>query len=74
MSQFKNFQELEKRLWNAADELRDNTGLTSQEYCRPSMGLIFLCYAEYRFELVTEKMAGKTTSRRKGYDNINTAV
>jgi type I restriction enzyme M protein len=31
LSQFKNIQELEKRLWNAADELRANTGLTSQE-------------------------------------------
>ncbi|MFT5548950.1 MAG: type I restriction enzyme M protein [Candidatus Azotimanducaceae bacterium] len=74
MSQFKNIQELEKRLWNAADELRANTGLTSQEYSRPVLGLIFLRYAEYRFELATEKMAGKATSRRKGGDNIKTAV
>lgn len=40
MSDFKNIQELEKRLWNAADELRANTGLTSQEYSRPVLGLI----------------------------------
>jgi type I restriction enzyme M protein len=74
LSDFKNIQELEKRLWNAADELRANTGLTSQEYSRPVLGLIFLRYAEYRFELATEKMAGKATSRRKGGDNIKTAV
>ncbi|MCP4490846.1 MAG: SAM-dependent DNA methyltransferase [Gammaproteobacteria bacterium] len=74
MSQFKNIQELEKRLWDAADELRANTGLTSQEYSRPVLGLIFLRYAEYRFELAVEKMAGKATSRRRGGDNIKTAV
>jgi type I restriction enzyme M protein len=74
LSDFKNIQELEKRLWNAADELRANTGLTSQEYSRPVLGLIFLRYAEYRFELATAKMAGKATSRRKGGDNIKTAV
>ncbi|MCP4266872.1 MAG: SAM-dependent DNA methyltransferase [Candidatus Brocadiaceae bacterium] len=74
MSEFKNIQELEKRLWDAADELRANTGLTSQEYSRPVLGLIFLRYAEYRFELAAEKMAGKATSRRRGGDNIKTAV
>jgi type I restriction enzyme M protein len=70
----KTFRNSKKRLWNAADELRANTGLTSQEYSRPVLGLIFLRYAEYRFELATEKMEGKATSRRKGGDNIKTAV
>lgn len=74
MSEFQNIQELEKRLWSAADELRANTGLTSQEYSRPVLGLIFLRYAEYRYELAKEKMAGKKQSRRKGGDNIKTAV
>jgi len=74
MSQFKNIQELEKRLWDAADELRANTGLTSQEYSRPVLGLIFLRYAEYRFELAKEKLEGKAPSRRKGGDNIKTTV
>ncbi|WP_396587713.1 type I restriction-modification system subunit M N-terminal domain-containing protein [Bermanella sp. R86510] len=49
MSQFKNIQELEKPLWDAADELRANTGLTLQGYSRPVLGLIFLRYAEYRY-------------------------
>jgi len=74
MSEFKNINDLEKRLWDAADELRANTGLTSQEYSRPVLGLIFLRYAEYRFELAKEKLAGKAPSRRKGGDNIKTAV
>ncbi len=74
MSQFKNIQELEKRLWNAADELRANTGLTSQEYSRPVLGLIFLRYAEYRYVLATERLGDKPQSRRKGGDNIKTAI
>ncbi|MEY8241025.1 MAG: class I SAM-dependent DNA methyltransferase [Cycloclasticus sp.] len=65
MSDFKNIQELEKRLWDAADELRANTGLTSQEYSRPVLGLIFLRYAEYRYELAKARMATKAEGGRK---------
>ena len=74
MSDFKNIQALEKRLWDAADQLRANTGLTSQEYSRPVLGLIFLRYAEYRYELAKERLAGKKQSRRKGSDSIKTAI
>ena len=63
MSEFKNIQELEKRLWDAADEFRANTGLTSQEYSRPVLGLIFLRYAEFRFELAKQRMADKASSQ-----------
>ena len=65
MSEFKNIQELENRLWAAADQLRANTGLTSQEYSRPVLGLIFLRYAEYRFELAEAKLAKKESKRRR---------
>ncbi len=65
MSEFKNIQELENRLWAAADQLRANTGLTSQEYSRPVLGLIFLRYAEYRFELAEAKLAKKQSKRRR---------
>ena len=30
---------LEKRLWDAADQFRDNSGLKSQEYSAPVLGL-----------------------------------
>src|SRR5213592_4658288 len=40
---------LEKRLWAAADQLRANSGLTSQQYGQPVLGLIFLRFAELRF-------------------------
>ena len=31
---------LEKRLWDAADQFRANSGLKSQEYSAPVLGLI----------------------------------
>ena len=74
MSEFKNIQELENRLWSAADQLRANTGLTSQEYSRPVLGLIFLRYAEYRYELAKDKLEAKQSSRRRGSSNIKAAI
>lgn len=66
MADFKKIEELEKRLWSAADSLRANTGLTAQEYSRPILGLIFLKYAEYRFTLAKNKIEEQTNSRRRG--------
>ncbi|GAC08253.1 type I restriction-modification system subunit M [Paraglaciecola chathamensis] len=66
MADFKKIEELEKRLWSAADSLRANTGLTAQEYSRPILGLIFLKYAEYRFSLAKSKIEEQTSSRRRG--------
>jgi type I restriction enzyme M protein len=40
---------LEKRLWDAADQFRANSGLKAQGYSGPSLGLIFLRFAEARF-------------------------
>jgi type I restriction enzyme M protein len=40
---------LEKRLWDAADQFRANSGLTSAQYSQPVLGLIFLRFAEVRF-------------------------
>lgn len=66
MTDFKKIEELEKRLWSAADSLRANTGLTAQEYSRPILGLIFLKYAEYRFALAKSEIEKQTSSRRRG--------
>ena len=43
-------QDIEKDLWAAADELRANSKLSSQEYSVPVLGLIFL---RYRVSLLT---------------------
>jgi type I restriction enzyme M protein len=40
---------LEKRLWEASDQLRANSGLTSAQYSTPVLGLIFLPFADVRF-------------------------
>ena len=37
---------LEKRLWDAADQFCANSGLKSQEYSAPVLGLIFPRFAE----------------------------
>lgn len=45
-------KKLESELWEAADNLRANSKLTSQQYCMPVLGLIFLRYAFGRFKRV----------------------
>lgn len=57
---------LEKRLWDAADQLRANSGLKPQEYSGPILGLIFLRFAEVRFNFQHEKLAAAATSSRRG--------
>ena len=41
--------DIEKRLWQAADELRANSKLKASEFSVPVLGLIFLRYADHRF-------------------------
>lgn len=45
-----NINKLENRLWEAADQLRANSKLTSSEYSMPVLGLIFLRHAFNRFQ------------------------
>ena len=47
-----NIRKLETELWEAADLLRADSKVTSQEYCMPVLGLIFLRYAYSRFKFV----------------------
>ncbi|MGZ8243648.1 type I restriction-modification system subunit M [Methylomagnum sp.] len=47
--------ELENRLWAAADQLWANTGLKPADFSTPVLGLIFLSYADRRFREVEEK-------------------
>jgi type I restriction enzyme M protein len=48
---------LEKRLWDAADQFRANSGLKPQEYSGPILGLIFLRFAEVRYKVQHTKLA-----------------
>ena len=52
MSQLQSLEAIEKRLWSAADLLRANSGLASNEYFMPVMGLIFLRHAYSRYLVV----------------------
>src|SRR5436305_12142307 len=48
--------EIEKRLWAIADDLRANSVLKASEYSEPVLGLIFLRFADERFKKVTEEI------------------
>ncbi|MDY0270279.1 N-6 DNA methylase [Trichloromonas sp.] len=45
-----NTHQLEKELWEAADQLRANSKLTAAEYSMPVLGLIFLRHADNRYK------------------------
>ena len=41
---------LEQRLWGAADKLRANSKLRAADYAEPVLGLIFLRFADFKFQ------------------------
>ena len=57
---------LEKRLWEAADQFRANSGLKAQEYSAPVLGLIFLRFADVRFAVQRAKLEKSDASSRRG--------
>jgi len=57
-------KDLDRRLWEAADQLRANSTLTPSQYRDPILGLIFLAFAEHRFLEVTPELQAKATARR----------
>lgn len=56
MAETINIRKLENDLWESADLLRAGSKLTSNEYCMPVLGLIFLRYAYNRFKLVESEI------------------
>ena len=60
-----NNNQIENRLWAAADELRANSKLKSSEYAVPVLGLIFLRYADHKFGAIQREIEGKRTGRRQ---------
>ena len=52
----KSIKKLETDLWEAADLLRQGSKLTSQQYCMPVLGLLFLRYAYSRFKKVEKEI------------------
>jgi len=64
---------LEKNLWDAADELRANSKLRASDYSIPVLGLIFLKYADHKFAHATAQFQAQagTTHRRRRRDPLS---
>ena len=62
---------LEKRLWDAADQFRANSGLKAAQYSAPVLGLIFLRFAEARFAQQRAKLEKAGASPRRGASRID---
>ncbi|CZE45801.1 HsdM family class I SAM-dependent methyltransferase [Campylobacter geochelonis] len=58
-----NIRKLEAELWESADLLRAGSKLTSNQYCMPVLGLIFLRYAYSRYKKVEEEILKNRPSR-----------
>ena len=61
-----NIKKLEDDLWTSADLLRSGSALTSNQYCMPVLGLIFLRYAYSRFKMVEAELL-KSRPTRNGH-------
>lgn len=58
-----NIRKLEAELWESADLLRAGSKLTSNQYCMPVLGLIFLRYAYSRYKMVEAEILKNRPSR-----------
>ena len=59
---FQDIEKLETDLWEAADNLRANSKLTSSDYFMPVLGVIFLRHAANRFEAAHRQIEADQTS------------
>ena len=57
---------LEMNLWDATDHFHANSGLKSQEYSSPVLGLHFLRFAEDRFRAKRARLEKTAVSSRRG--------
>jgi len=57
---------MERQLWDAADELRANSDLKSSQYSTPVLGLVFLRFADVRFQAKRRELAAEGASSRRG--------
>ncbi len=58
-----NIRKLESELWESADLLRAGSKLTSNQYCMPVLGLIFLRYAYSRYKMVEAEILKERPTR-----------
>lgn len=62
---FNGSNQIEKRLWDSADQLRANSSLSAADYSVPVLGLIFLRYADQKFIEMEEELEGQSEGRRR---------
>lgn len=68
-------EELKKKLWKTADDLRQGAGLKASQYAQPVFGLIFLRFAENKYrkvepEIIAEYNAKKGKLNETSIDKI----
>ena len=65
-------KEFENKLWKTADDLRANSSLKYNEFSTPVLGLIFLRFADYRFQKAKPEIEKlKSNSSRRAFDEKN---
>jgi len=69
---FKDIEKLESDLWEAADNLRANSKLTSSDYFMPVLGVIFLRHAANRFEAATTQSRCSLRAASTGTTGLRT--
>src|SRR6266487_5857109 len=70
LSLMQNIEKLESDLWEAADNLRANSKLTSSDYFMPVLGVIFLRHAANRFEAATRQIEADQSAGRMPRRNL----
>ena len=58
-------KQLEKDLWESADDLRANSKLTATEYAQPVLGLIFLSHASSRLHKLIQRIEQEDSTAQK---------
>ena len=71
----KKIEELKKRLWDTANDLRANSGLEYSQFSEPILGLIFLKFADNKYrqsedEIIKEYEELKGSRREKSIEEI----
>src|SRR3989441_8677724 len=69
-STYKDLEKFEADLWEAADNLRANSKLTSSDYFMPVLGVIFLRHAANRFEAATRQIEDDQATGRMPRRNL----
>ena len=67
---FKDIKKFEADLWEAADNLRANSKLTSSDYFMPVLGIIFLRHAANRNVLHTLEVLWPSTHLLREFDEF----